>query len=408
MGKKILRFFGSMRFALILLLILAAACMAGSFFGTSDIFHSWWFILITLFLCINLLFCNVVRFPSVWRRWQRAYREDGMITAGGELVASLPSGNTAENEKTVTAWFQQLGFGNPKEIRQQEEQYLAAARNRNGIWGAWVCHLGILILIAGFGFGQMMKKEYTVYGVPGQSKPIGDTSCILTIDDFRIDLREDDTVEQYTSTLTVHNAADGSSRSETVQVNHPASMYGMQFYQNSTGWAADVHIEKDGQEIQKDTLCTGEYTEVEDKEGLVIFFAAFYPDYARDEAGNMISLSSALSNPAYLYRVYYQGSVIGMNILMADEVITIDEYTVRFSDPQPYTLIQVKKDPFTPVALIGGLLVLAGLLLSFYCQPQWVWAKRSIDGSWELYARSPKGGALFRTRCQEALEKVKK
>ena len=110
-----------------------------------------------------------------------------------------------------------------------------------------------------------------------------------------------------------------------------------------------------------------------------------------------------LNNPAYLYSVYYQEQVIGMNVLMPDEVLTIDDYTVSFSDPQPYTLLQVKKDAFTFLALIGGLLTMAGLFLAFYIQPAAVWAVCEDDGSWTFYGRSYKGGLLFKERFLQSL-----
>ena len=77
--KQTGRFLCSMKLAMILLIILAAACTAGSLipqgevmsyyttgysetvagaillFGLDDIFHCGWFIVLTLFLCLNLL-----------------------------------------------------------------------------------------------------------------------------------------------------------------------------------------------------------------------------------------------------------------------------------------------------------------------------------------------------------------
>ena len=83
--KKTLRFISSMKFALILLVILAVTCSIGSFvtqkqtyawysarysertaavilaLHLDDVFHSWYFIVISAFLCLNLMACNVVR-----------------------------------------------------------------------------------------------------------------------------------------------------------------------------------------------------------------------------------------------------------------------------------------------------------------------------------------------------------
>lgn len=340
--KGFFKFISSMKFAVILLGVLAAVCCVGSFVTQNqtyawytarysertaalilalhldDVFHSWYFILISGFLCLNLLLCNVLRLPAIIRK-----------TRGG-----------------------------------------TSFRERLGYWGAWITHVGVLLLILGYSLGQITYKEYAAYGVPGQSMAIGDTGLVMTIDDFRIDLRQDDTVEQYTSEITVYDLASSSEgRKAKVSVNNPADLYGYRFYQNSTGWAADVSIQKDGTDLQKDTVCAGDYLVVADKPDLVVYFNVFYPDYVMVPGKGPSSLSGNINNPAYLYSVYFRGQILGMNVLMQDEVLTIDEYSVRFSDPQSYTLIQIKKDSFTRFALIGGLVILVGLIVSFYVKP---------------------------------------
>ena len=418
--KKIWRFLSSMKLAVILLTVLAAACAGGSFitqkqsyewyaahysekaasaiklFGLDDVFHNPWFIVIALFLCLNLLLCNVLRLPPLLRR----YRDLGQPGKWTGTTGQVKGVFKKEETQKIREVFRSMGFHG---IVKEEKDCLYAVRGRIGIWGAWICHLGILILIAGFGLGQAARVEYAVYGVPGQSKQIGDTDYILTIDDFRVDLREDDTVEQYTADLTVRKASSPESESASVSVNNPASMFGMKFYQNSTGYAAAVTVLKDGGEIQKEIVCAGDYLEVKDKPGLVILFSAFYPDYYQEEGAAPVSLSSQMNNPAYLYRAYYMDQVIGMNVLTGEDVITIDEYTVIFSDPQQYTLIQVKRDPYTYLALIGGLILLAGLVLAFYVQPGQLWAVPAQDGQVLVTGRSIKGGALFEEQLREAL-----
>lgn len=402
-----------MQFAVILLLVLIAACAAGSFITQGqtaawyageysertaglimalhldDVFHSLWFIVLTGFLCLNLLLCNVLRLPSLIRRWKRAGSEEEIR----KYKASGSCTGTEDPEKL----FRKLQFR--RIIRSESGMY--AFKNRAGIWGAWVCHLGILLVIIGFGLGQSLKQEYTVYGVPGQSLAVGDTSYIVTIDKFDIDLRNDDTVQQYSSEITVRNASEGTSESGTVAVNAPAKMFGMKFYQNSTGWAADVNITKDGEALQTETVCAGNYLPVKDKQDLVILFNAFYPDYVMVEGQGPMTASSELKNPAYLYSAFYQGQMLGMGVLEKEEVLTIDEYSVSFASPQPYTLIQIRKDPFAPVALAGGLVTLAGLILAFYIQSAWIRAEQDQEGNWTVEAGSRKGGVLFRDRFME-------
>ena len=421
--KKVWKFISSMRFAILLLVLLAVACSVSSLvtqnrsyswyaerysertaavivaLGLDDAFHSAWFIAITAFLCLNLLLCNLLRLPRLIKRTRA--EGDAALALGGEGDVSVAGVGDPG------AVFARLRMPRPAAARTGDgRQALFASKHRAGLWGAWVCHLGILLLILGFGLGQMTQRQYTVYGVPGQSKSIGDTGYALSIDDFRVDRREDGSVAQYTSDITVYRLAGGddASRSGEVSVNHPATLYGMKYYQNSTGWAAVVNITENGEPLQSDVVCAGELVAVKDKPDLVIFLNALYPDYVMTPGVGPSTASEELKNPAYLYSVYYQSQLIGMNALMAGEELTIDEYTVTFTDPQPYTLIQIKEDRFTPLALAGGLLTMLGLLLALYLQPAKAWAIQGPDGAWTVYGQSRKGGALFRERFLRAAE----
>ena len=334
--KKIRKIIGSMPFAIGVLAALAAACAMSSLvtqgqtaewytqqYGertgafilamhADDAYHSWWFLTLTGFLCLSLILCNLVRVGPLIRRTR----------AGQESPA--------------------------------------------GIWGAWVCHLGILLLVAGFALGQMTQEEYTVYGLPGQTKPLGETGMQVTIDSFAIDWREDGSAGQYTAGLTVTDA-EGRSESGQTSVNHPASLHGYQFYQNSAGWAAEVKVEKNGTEIQKDVLCVGEFTPLADEPEIVILFRDFYPNYDADTQSASPMASIRPDHPGYLYMVFYRGEVRGMNVLEAEDTITIDQqYTVTFSDPSNYTLLMAKRDRFALLTLLGAAVTMAGMIMAFY------------------------------------------
>ena len=419
-----------MQFAIILLAILTAACAVGSFvtqgqtyewyarqysertagliiaLHLDDAFHSWWFVAITVVLCVNLLLCNILRLPQLLKRSRMFGDPVRMIHTVRAIQTDKDRDKKEERQylaivsgvKAPEDFFRKLQLPAPK-----DEGFLFSHKNRAGLWGAWVCHLGILLLIIGFGFGQMTKKEYAVYGIPGQTKPIGDTGLYLTIDDFQVDLREDDTVSQYTAEITV-GKSENDAENAAISVNHPASLYGMKFYQNSTGWAAKVTIRENGELLQEEVICTGEFVPVKDKPDLVIYLNAFYPDYYLDREKGPQTASGQIKNPAYLYTVYYQGSVLGMNALLEEEDLTIDDYVVNFSEPQNYTLIQIKKDPFTPLALAGGLITLIGLILAFYVIPMRVCAVQDPDGTWTVTGESRKGGAAFRERFRKTAE----
>jgi len=416
--KKIGKFLSSMPFAITLLVLLAAACAlcsaivqgqayedyaaqygertAGLIMALrlDDAFHSWWFIGLSAFLCLNLLCCNLIRLPALLRR-TKAFSDPKGGTGAGATAEAQGAGDP---RRLVAA----LRLPKPREGENGE---LFSAGNRAGLWGAWICHLGILLLILGFALGQMTMKQYTVYALPGQTKEMGDSGLKVTVNDFRVERTESGMAQQYTASLTVGNPAAGITENGTASVNAPANLCGFRFFQNSIGWGSDVRVLKNGEELQTETLCAGEFFPVKDKPELVIYFQAFYPDYVQAEGMMPQNASEEIRNPAWLYQVYYQGQILGMNVLKAGEELTIDEYTVLFENPRNYTLLAAKRDSLTWLVLLGGLVTLAGLVMAFWLQPRAVWAVREENG-WHVYGRSRKGGVLFRDEFLRAAEEA--
>lgn len=416
--KKLSARLFSMRTALFILSLLILACVAGSVIpqGESEavymdaypgalghfillmeldnVFHCWWFVVLTAFLCLNLLGCNLLRFPALIRQTKDGFTPQRRLDAwDGTPEAVL--------DREPEALFRAMGFRRIQTVSGGGREARYAARHRAGIWGAWLTHLGMLIIIVGFALGQLASVQYTVYGVPGQTKQVGETAYALTIDDFQVALRPDDTVEQYTARLTLIDTASGVSRSGEVSVNHPLSLFGMKLYQNSTGWAARVWLWRGEELLQEEILCAGEVLPVKEPEGLALAFNAFYPDYTVGPNGMPATASSRLEDPAYLYTLTYRDAILGMNVLRQGQVITVEDYTLSFSEPQSYTLIQLKRDPFTWLAALGGGIMMLALVLSFYVRPEELWAVCREDGSWAFAGYSRKGSVLFHEALQE-------
>lgn len=413
--KQYLSILFSMRFAMVILCLFVIVCVIGSVIpqgeipavyesaypgwsglilsaGFDDTFHSPWFAALTVILCINLLGCNLVHFPGILR---------GLRSAENRL----PKGEDYPLLKAEpAALLREMGFRKTRTVAVGGVDYTYAVRNRVGQWGAWLTHLGILIIIVGFALGQMYTVKYTVYGVPGEQSMIGDTPYLLQIDDFQILLRPDDTVEQYLAKLTVTDTRTGESQSGEASVNHPWDVNGLRLYQNSTGWAADIVVYKGEELLQAETVCAGEYLTVKDREDLLVMFRAFYPDYVTAADGMPATASDRMDNPGYLYVLYYKGDVLGMNVLLANEKITVSDYTILFDNPRSYTLIQIKHDPFTWLAGLGGGVLLAALFIAFYLRTEEIWL--APEGAcWRVMGRSRKGSLLYREKLTEKIQK---
>ncbi|MBR7010957.1 MAG: cytochrome c biogenesis protein ResB [Oscillospiraceae bacterium] len=415
--KKIWKFLGSMQFAIILLVILAAACAGGSFIpqGLSpeqyaaqyservaglivglrldDVFHAWWFLVLTAFLCGNLLLCNLIRLPQLIRR-TRAAADPGKL--------GTPSVH-AEGVRDFNALLAKLRM--PKAVEGSDGEgrpVRYSVQNRIGLWGAWVCHLGILLLILGFTLGQMTKEEYTVYGVPGETKRIAEQDYAVRINDFRVDRQENGFVQQYTSDLTILELSGGEQAAAIdtqASVNHPGSAFGFKIYQNAMGDAAKLSVRKDGETLQESYLCVGDALQIMGTP-LYLQLQSILPDYETGADGHTRS--------GFAYLIYVGDEFYTMSVRAEGEQIAdFKPYEVFFSEPCSYTLLQIKRDRFTPLALVGGVVTLLGLLLAFYLQTRKLWARREEDGTWTVFGSSPKGGALFADRVKDAVEQLK-
>ena len=115
-----------------------------------------------------------------------------------------------------------------------------------------------------------------------------------------------------------------------------------------------------------------------------------------------------IDSTGYAYMIYVGEEFYTMNVQGEGETIPdFRPYEAQLSEAQSYTLLQIKRDRFTPLAFAGGVVTMLGLLLAFYLQTRKLWALQNEDGTWTVCGSSPKGGALFADRVTEAAEQLK-
>ena len=136
------------------------------FAGFDRVFTAWWFILLMGLLLINLFLCSLIRFPSTLK----LYREG--FTLNSCLLQTKPSFDLCLSPGRARDFLQQLGFAKPLSQTVDGVHYLYQSRRRLGVWGSWLSHLGMLIIVVGFALGQLLHVDTSVYGVPGQTKQV--------------------------------------------------------------------------------------------------------------------------------------------------------------------------------------------------------------------------------------------
>ncbi len=420
--KDIWKMLHSMKFGIILLIIIGVSSIAGTLIPQDNIlgfyestyspgffkiikalslhkvYSSWWFITMVLVLSLNLILCSVKRLPSIIKRLKRKPDIEKELTR-----ESFTFQRELDNNLDIKKFFKNSKFKDVESTEVDDGVFYHSKKNSIGHLGSWITHIGLLIIIVAYVFGKMTGFESFVHGVPGSIQQIEGTEYWIEIEDFDIEFREDHTVNQYLSEIKVTDTDGTYSERGDVKVNHPFRAKNMNIYQNGTGWALDVDLKKDGEDFSKKTLYQSEVY-VEDNKNIALQFVNFYPDYD-DSHGHPHTLTPYLNNPKLLYAVFYEGQRVDMNIAdMGDEIIW-EEYSFTIDNPQMFTLLQVGSDPGMKAAALGGIILIFGIFLAFYINPKELNVFKYKNGKIKVWADTTKNEEVFKSEIDLSLNK---
>jgi cytochrome c biogenesis protein len=278
----------SMRTALILLLILAAAAVIGSllpqvpnspervgqylddhellgafFFraGFFDVYGSWWFVLITALLFVSLAACLFPRtralFRAIRQRPIHAREIDGFRHHAEVRIGTGPE------EAAMTA----ARYLRRKRFRVSHEGLGVAAekgvlREIGSLLFHWAFFLLLLGVIVGKGTGftgraVVTEGETFVDALPNYSGQIrtgryfgGDfTGVGLQLLDFEDSYRPNGLPIDFVSRVRFLDREGRATGIEEIRVNHPADQAGLRFFQEGFGWSPVVEVALGGQRL---------------------------------------------------------------------------------------------------------------------------------------------------------------
>ena len=411
--KKKLAFFSSMRFGMLLLVLVIALSFVGSMIpqqraameyvqrygaqaaqailllGADDIFSAPYFIVIMAALCVNLMLCSIVRFPRTLRA--------GAALQSGAAKAQADRPLTGAQAERVRAFF---------EARHYRAQALDGARvyskNLIGFYGSFLTHLSILLVLIVGSATVVLAQMWDQVIMPGETATLPDGTQ-LTVASVRI---ENETGElDYASTVTATSADGARSESALIRVNEPMRFGEYKIYQQTYGTAGSVQITNLTNGASESMLLTEPcLLTLDGVNGM--FFSALYPGYIRGADGNVTlitSTSGAYVDPVYDVRAIADGETTAV-LAFPGETLTVGEVSFTMGDPVAYPGLRIKR---MPGAVMGALyavfvLMVVALTLCFFVTP--VCAKVTEEG---IALRSPKAQTGLWLELEALLEEEK-
>ncbi len=401
------QYFSSIKLAIILIAIITVASIIGTllpqqdaageflrdrsawfvslfnFLQLGNLFRSVWFTALLGLFSLNLIVCSWNRFPAAWKLFRRPFQP-----GRGDLFRDSPP-----------AWRHYSQASLPAEVKRIEalmkRKYRRVAVRETGggtlvhgekgalsYLGAYIIHGGILVIIAGalagifFGFkgyvnimeGESVQVAQLISGRGVQ--PLGFTA---RCDKFIVEFYETGQPKLFRSDMTF-TKGDKVLAQGALRVNHPMELEGIRFYQSSYGSipeAAQLIVYKGDSEIARIRVPADGQAVPLGKAGSV---KALRMEANLMEMGPAVKVQATLDGQVkdlwifqYLEEIRkHNPGILAMAPALNPDIALPYRFVLEKLEERYYTGLQVNRDPGAPLVGIGALLMLHGLMLTFF------------------------------------------
>jgi len=406
--KSFIKLFSSVKLTVFLLIVIILATVVGTLIpqgrspeaysekygnwapvlmnlGITHVYRSSWYLSLLVLFSINIITCSLARIKNKFLkafkpRFSTQEKKFTHLSLKKTFESPLSVPQAKESLKTI---LNSKGY----KVREKSEQgnvYILSRKRSLGIFGSDMVHLGILVVvIGGFLSGAAGYRENLALRVK-ETKPVPKADFSLKLNRFETLYHTDGSVKDWKSTLAIVKN-DQRLLTKTIEVNHPLSYQGYVFYQSGYGWdwrnpGVEILIERKSEDPFSESIRmkVGETTSIKHK-NIEINALYFVPDFVLTEENKVTSRSLEPNNPAVYVKVLEKEKVIfsGWLFLKYPEFNTRDhqansDLSLKFRDfkAEPYSVIQIAKDPGVPFIWTGCAFVMLGLFLAFYFIPR--------------------------------------
>ena len=453
---KLLNLLSSVRFGVVLLILLVIAAMIGMLvmqqsvegfdryyadltpsqqllwgkLGWFDIYHMWYFNALLLVLSLNIVLASIDRFPKAWTfisrpkldasaRWLTGQEQSATLKLEGESRQSVA--------ERIGEACKSLGF-RTKVTEKGGRTFVFAQKNAWNRLGAYAVHVALLTIFVG-GFmtaqfgnnGQMpLQPGLTASTMTQTAFDLDQTRAVtlqlpfeVTCTDIQQKLIKKNgpiTAENTIDWLTLIKIKDETGEHEgLVHMNAPYDYRGYRFFQASfapIGMARTITLrvtpEKGGEPLDVTIPRDGAVTL---SDGTVLKFADFKADFSLGQEQNVDTTD--YSNPAAVLSVkppqgpavqaFAFPPAVAENAPIAKRPVA--GYTYRLMDFEKAAaahILSIQHDPGSTVVYIGFTLLGLTLISVFFFSHQRVWAL--IEGRGEKDYEVVIGGNTNRNR----------
>jgi len=350
------------------------------FLGFTDVYHSWWYILLLTLLAINITVCSIKRLPKIWK----VVKEPKKIFPEGaeknlKVVHKITlRGNVNEIKEAVVQSLNKLRYKTEISKEENGEVHIFADKNVFARLGVYIVHLGVLVVLIGglitaiFGYrGYILLfkgSSSNIVNFFSNEGKVVELPFTVKCNDFRIDFYPSGMPKAYISDVSIIENGKEVLRKK-VKVNDPLEYKGIYFYQATYGQPAGIFFSLfDEKRKHLGDFAVPLSQAVKVKDGVYLRVVGFDPHTLAIgiEVINRGSLKSLTLTPVdfaqKMFPVYH----------LKDEKVYFILTNIMDGF---YTGLQVAKDPGTWIVWVGSTILIIGLFVAFFVPHRRIWAR---------------------------------
>ncbi len=352
--------------------------------GLNDLYHTGWFQLVLLLLCVNLIVCSIQRLPKKLKLLQH---KDEHISAQKlvkfgyhrQMTTRLPFEEVkARLARTVSEEFASL---QNTEADTPEAYADIAEKGRWSPLMVYVVHLSILLIL----FGALAGSLWGFKGVMQISEGAASNQVMLysgeqavalpfevRCNEFEVSFYDNGTPKEFRSDLVIVEG-EREVLKQSIRVNDPLTYEGITFYQSSYGSTLKSArlelLDRDSGRVIDLNMPfreTGDIPGTKDRIQIMEYqqnLSRFGPAVA------VMIMREGEQEPAGSWILANMPDFHGNRVL---------NYQIKVTgmEQAEYTGLQVKRDPGIWPVYIGFIIMLVGIGVSYYSSHRkiWIWA----------------------------------
>jgi cytochrome c biogenesis protein len=283
-------------------------------------------------------------------------------------------------------------YGSVKKADIERGTLYYVERWRFSLFGVYIVHLSILAMIAGAIIGSIFGMEADINIKEGETVDVASLeqrngiqklNFSVRCDKFVVEFYEDGTPKTYRSDLSFIKNGQVEKRG-TLLVNHPLTFENLRFYQSSYGAAPDskaiVVYSTTDRKIGAMALAAGDTFDL--PQGKAKGFVLRVEDNIM-QMGPAIKLRITSPQKDIQFWVFKNiDKIVAANPNLLKEVPMFNPglfkpfiFSIDSVEQTYYTGLHIVHDPGVPLVAVGGLLMIAGLIIIFFMAYQRFWVR---------------------------------